>query len=89
MEVHQARQLSIDSEADIRKFQEFFEYMFERQGFRFFFYHRNMGRPYPSYSLHPRMAELGAFSDKFGRCCFEIGLAKPHLIASVVQERSR
>ena len=31
--------------ADLRKFQEFFEYVIEKQGFRFFYHHTNMGLP--------------------------------------------
>ena len=86
IEVHQVRQLKMDTAEDLRKFQAFFEYVIVQQGFRFFFHHNNMGLPYPKYTLHPLMARLGAFAAGPGRCCFEIGLAKPSLVAKVLSD---
>ena len=84
IEVHQVRTLQMKDVADLRKFQEFFEFIFERQGFRFFFHHRNYGGP-PDIDVHPRLLALGAQPDT---CCFEIGLVKPHhLLTPLVAPR--
>ena len=76
IEVHQVTSLKMAGHADFLKFQRFFEYIFEEQGFRFFFHHANWGGR-PDTDVHPEMVRLGA---RPNHCCFEIGLVKPHLI---------
>ena len=74
IEVHLVTSLKMAGHADFLKFQRFFEYLFEEQGFRFFFHHANWGM---TRDVHPEMVRLGA---RPNHCCFEIGLVKPHLI---------
>ena len=98
MELHQVMELKLANDADLRKFQEFFEYVFERQGFRFFYLHHNGGFP----SLPQTLAQQKApkYKRVFGRytvlrkmhdlgatrnrCCFEIGLIKPGLLEKML-----
>lgn len=46
IEVHQVKSLKMSgSHDDLRKFQDFFEYIFVQQGFRLFYSHANWGGP--------------------------------------------
>ena len=85
--------------SDMRKLQEFFEYVLERQGFRFFYLHRNQGFPSgpqtaaqlaaaPNHiRLHRRftlLREMFELGALENRCCFEIGLVKPSLVQHLI-----
>lgn len=69
VEVHLSKTLQMSGEVpgDLRKFQDFFEYIFVDQGFRFFYHHANQGWA----RAPPTMIELGA---RRTHCCYEIGL---------------
>ena len=67
-EVHISMKLKMSGVGvDLRKFQDFFEYLLEVEGFRFFYHHANQGWHHPPAA----MVELGA-SPRV--CCYEIGL---------------
>ena len=87
-ELHMTEQLQMASEADVRKFQEFYEYVIERQGFRFFYHHTNKGAAdfRATFNVSTRMKELGAHPY---RCCYEIGLVKPSLIQKLLHDERR
>ena len=63
--------------------QEFFEYIFERQGFRFFYHHVNKGAAdsHNTFNVSTRLKDLGAHPV---RCCYEIGLVKPSLVRQLL-----
>ena len=73
LEVHQVRTLKMTGRAtDLRKFQDFFEYIFQRLGFRLFYHHANWGGP-PATDVVEKMVRLGA---RPNHCCFELGLVQ-------------
>ena len=78
-EIHMVQTFGLKTEQDLRKFQEFFEFLLERQGFRFWYLHANKGSGIfeGNFQFHPRMLELGVRSN---RCCYEIALVNPSLI---------
>jgi len=103
MELHQVMELKMANEADMRKFQEFFEYIFERQGFRFFYLHHNGGlTSVPQTTSEQRAASHERKPARYtilrkmydlgatrNRCCFEIGLVKPSMLQKLLATKGQ
>mmetsp|Transcript_33744 Transcript_33744/g.73742 ORF Transcript_33744/g.73742 Transcript_33744/m.73742 type:complete len:361 (-) Transcript_33744:1262-2344(-) len=72
IEVHQVQSLRMGTTADMVKFEAFFTFMFEKQGFKLWYHHQNKGAR-ADRAVMPQLLQLGAVENI---CCYELGFVR-------------